>query len=289
MKAAARALATLAVLALVWLALDVEAATARLREADLALVVLAVVLHHVQIAAGAMRWRLTARTLGQPMSCGRAIRECYWAMLGNLSLPGGVLGDVARAVRSREAVGLGQAALAVALERLAGQIMLIGLLIASLALWPSEARWALLGAVGLAGGLALAAAAALGVARFGPSWAARPVVAARRCWFGRTTWRGQAATGAVATLAGVAAFVASSAAIGAPLGWTQIAVAPIAMLAMLAPFSVGGWGWREGAAAMLWPLAGHDAAAGFAASIVYGVSALAAAAAAPLLPARRVA
>ena len=39
---------------------------------------------------------------------------------------------------------------------------------------------------------------------------------------------------------------------------------------MLAPISVGGLGPREAVAAALWPLLGHDAAAGAAAALIYG-------------------
>jgi len=37
------------------------------------------------------------------------------------------------------------------------------------------------------------------------------------------------------------------------------------------PFSVAGWGYREGAAAVVFPLIGHSAALGVSASVVFGV------------------
>jgi hypothetical protein len=39
---------------------------------------------------------------------------------------------------------------------------------------------------------------------------------------------------------------------------------------MLMPLSVGGWGWREAAAAALFPLAEASAGAGVAAGLAYG-------------------
>jgi uncharacterized membrane protein len=39
---------------------------------------------------------------------------------------------------------------------------------------------------------------------------------------------------------------------------------------MLVPLSVAGWGYREGAAAAVFPLIGASAAAGVSASVVFG-------------------
>jgi uncharacterized membrane protein YbhN (UPF0104 family) len=282
MRAAARLGLAAALLAAVWLSTDVGEAPARLAQADPWLLATAVALLHAQIIAGALRWRLIAAALGLPLSRAWAIRECYWAMLANLAVPGGVLGDAARVARSRGSAGLGVAAQAVILERLSGQIALAAVLAGALALWPQARPWAL----ALLAGLVLAAGAVAVAARIGPRWWTDFATSARRAWLGGDVGARQATASVIAAVAGIAAFAACSAAVGAPLGWEQIAVAPLAMLAMLIPASVGGWGWREGAAAALWPLVGHDAAAGFAASIAYGVTALAAAAAAPLIDAR---
>ena len=47
------------------------------------------------------------------------------------------------------------------------------------------------------------------------------------------------------------------------------------LLAMAIPLGFAGWGWREGAAALAWTAAGLDPAQGVAASMLYGVLALA--------------
>lgn len=279
MKAVARWGLALGLLAAVWLMIDVGEAPARLAQADPWLLAAAVALLHAQIIAGALRWRLTAEALGLPLGRAQAIRECYWAMLVNLAVPGGVLGDAARVARTRAPAGLGAAAQAVILERLSGQIALAAVLTGALMLWPQAWPWAL----ALSAGMVLAVAAMALAARIGPPWWTDFAAGARRAWLGPRVGVRQATASVIAAVAGVAAFAACSAAVGAPLGWAQIAVAPLAMLAMLIPASVGGWGWREGAAAALWPLIGHDATAGFAASIAYGLTALAAAAAAPLI------
>ena len=77
-----------------------------------------------QTVLSAMRWRLTARQLGQTIPLTRAIGEYYLAQVVNQSLPGGVVGDAGRAVRARHQAGLRRAGAAVAIERLAGQVAL---------------------------------------------------------------------------------------------------------------------------------------------------------------------
>jgi hypothetical protein len=52
---------------------------------------------------------------------------------------------------------------------------------------------------------------------------------------------------------------------------------PLTLAAMLIPLTIAGWGLREGAAAALWPLAGIAPEAAVAASVVFGIAALAAA------------
>jgi uncharacterized membrane protein YbhN (UPF0104 family) len=58
---------------------------------------------------------------------------------------------------------------------------------------------------------------------------------------------------------------------------TLFTLIPLILTSMLIPLSVGGWGWREGAAAALFPLAGASASAGIATGIAYGATMLIAA------------
>ncbi len=55
-----------------------------------------------------------------------------------------------------------------------------------------------------------------------------------------------------------------------------VVLVPLILCAMLIPATVAGWGFREGAAAALFPLAGATATAGFAASLAFGLVILAA-------------
>ena len=80
-------------------------------------------------------------------------------------------------------------------------------------------------------------------------------------------------------LVGVSAvdFAAAAAAVGAPLSVAAtLAVVPVVLTTMLLPITVGGWGVREGAAVALLPLAGVSTSAALAASILFGLLALAA-------------
>ena len=101
----------------------------------------------VQTVLSALRWKLTARQLGIRLGAGPAIGEYYLSQVVNQSLPGGMIGDAGRAVRSRSQAGLVAAGQAVIFERLAGQIAMFATLtmafLATLAVpggfeWP---RW----------------------------------------------------------------------------------------------------------------------------------------------------
>src|SRR6185437_4029189 len=72
----------------------------------------------------AWRWRLIATGLGVGLSLPAAIAACYRAQLLNSTLPGGVLGDLHRAVRHGRLTGdLAAGLRAVAWDRVAGQLV----------------------------------------------------------------------------------------------------------------------------------------------------------------------
>ena len=74
----------------------------------------------------------------------------------------------------------------------------------------------------------------------------------------------------------IAMFMVASAAVGAPLpALAAVTAIPLGLLTMLIPATIAGWGARETAAASLWPLFGYTASDGVAASILYGLMALA--------------
>jgi uncharacterized membrane protein YbhN (UPF0104 family) len=230
----------------------------------------------------AWRWALVARGLRIRLPFAAAVADYYRALFLNAALPGGVLGDVHRAVRhGRSAGDLGRGVRAVVLERAAGQLVLTGVGIAVLLTMPSpllgEARriappagLALLGALAVTLALRMnrtparrgrALRAALGAARAG--------LLSRRSLTG-------VALSSVVVLAGhltmfvLAARVAGSAASVAVL--TPLAV--LALLAMGLPLNVAGWGPREGVTAWAFGAAGLGAGTGLGTAVVYGVLSL---------------
>ncbi|WP_138469076.1 lysylphosphatidylglycerol synthase transmembrane domain-containing protein [Poseidonocella sp. HB161398] len=219
----------------------------------------------------ALRWRIAAGALGLPLSAGGACREYFMAQFVNQTLPGGVLGDAARAQRSRQGGALLPAAQAVVLERAAGQagmaaVFGLGLMFAPHPLPPAIAAAAAVFALLLAlAGLAL-------FARRRGAWS----LAARAALVAHLP--AQAALSLAIAGLTVAGFAAAARATGTALPPAMAAlIVPAILTAMLLPASVAGWGWREGAAAALFPLAGAEPAAGIAAGIAFGLAALAAA------------
>ena len=89
----------------------------------------------------AWRWTLVARGLGVHLSLTDAISAYYRCLFLNLTLPGGVAGDVHRGVsHGRDVQDLGRALRAVVWERTAGQIVQVTLTIVVLLALASPVR-----------------------------------------------------------------------------------------------------------------------------------------------------
>ncbi|MYV40543.1 UPF0104 family protein, partial [Streptomyces sp. SID1328] len=131
-----------------------------LRRIDTATVLAALGIGAVTTVFSAWRWQLTARGLGIRLPLGAAVADYYRALFLNAALPGGVLGDVHRAVRHGQSAGdIRRAVKAVVLERVAGQLALALCGAALLLTLPSPVRDGLRTAavpVALAGAGALA-------------------------------------------------------------------------------------------------------------------------------------
>lgn len=279
--------ATLGLLALLWRVADGPETARTLATADAAWLLACLVALTLQTVLSAMRWRLTAAQLGIALTRSRALREYYLAQIVNQALPGGVLGDAARAVRSRRYAGLAASGQAVIFERLAGQIgMFLALscgFLATLAApggfeWPA---WLVPPVM-----LLVLVGAALPVAVFSasriPGRIGRDVMKLRRS-FGKALASGrvlplQVTFSLGTTLCNLAAFAFCARAIGVFLPPAIVfALVPLILFAMLIPLTISGWGVREGAAAALFPLTGATASEGFAASVTFGLMLLVAA------------
>jgi uncharacterized membrane protein YbhN (UPF0104 family) len=227
----------------------------------------------------AWRWCLVARGLGIRLSLGGAVADYYRALFLNAALPGGVVGDVHRAVRHGKDVGdVGRGVRAVVLERSAGQVVLVTVGFTVLLAYPAPL-------LARAGALPLAAAGAAGVGLVAALAFAlrrrRVVRAARsdlRMMLRRGTWPGVLLASAVVLAGHLATFVVAARAAGATAPLTRLVpLALLALLAMTLPLSVGGWGPREGVTAWAFGAVGLSAAQGLTVAIVYGLFAFVAA------------
>jgi len=230
----------------------------------------------------AWRWTIVARGLGVHLSLPAAVAAYYRSVFLNLTLPGGVAGDVHRGVsHGRDVHDVGRALRAVGWERAAGQLVQAVLTIVVLLVLPSPVRSFMPLVL-----VALAAAAIVAVlldrARVwgGHSrWArVRNAVAAdiRAGLLHRKALPAVALASAVVVLGHAVTFLvaARTAGVDAPPA-RMLPLALFAMLAMVLP-SVAGWGPREGATAWVVAAAGLGAGRGAATAVVYGVMVLAA-------------
>ncbi|MFN3689174.1 YbhN family protein [Salinarimonas sp.] len=279
-----------AAIAVILRIVDGRETLAALARADWRPLALALLLVQAQIALSALRWRLTARRLGIALPTRVAVREYYVASFLNQVLPGGVAGDAIRAVRNRETGADGEPrwraiVRSVALERAAGQTVFFATTLLGLALAPLTLARALPDRLEIAVAVPIAIAilivlALVAIARRGP----RPVRAAlanlgpdiAEAFLRRGALPVQFGLSAliVAAYLGVFALCGAALSIELPLA-VWLTIAPLVLVAMLVPVSVGGWGLREGAAAALFPLVGVDAALGLAVAILYGLTSLA--------------
>jgi uncharacterized membrane protein YbhN (UPF0104 family) len=229
----------------------------------------------------AWRWKLVARGLGVDLSLSTAVAAYYRALFLNLTLPGGVVGDVHRGVsHGREVNDVGRALRAVAWERFAGQVVQVLLTVVLLLALPSPVRSSMLLvaiALAVAAGLAVALMARARPNGAGARWARVRSAAAgdiRDGLLARRAWPSIVLTSALIVAGHALTFViaARTAGITAPLS----RMLPIALLVLAAGVlpSVGGWGPREGVTAWVFGAAGLHAARGITTAVVFGVMVL---------------
>jgi uncharacterized membrane protein YbhN (UPF0104 family) len=238
----------------------------------------------------AWRWCLVARGLGLRLSLGGAIADYYKALFLNAALPGGVLGDVNRAVEhGRDEGDVARSVRAVVLERTAGQLVLLGVGVTVLLTVPSpvltqlERHGAVVAVVAgsllLAGVLVLLACRRL---RQGGSRVAAAVrtglAEIRTGLLSRRNWPGILIASTIVLAGHLATFVVAARAAGS--GASLLRLVPLMLLALLAmslPLNVGGWGPREAVTAWAFGAAGLSAGQGLTTAVAYGVFAFVAA------------
>ncbi len=215
----------------------------------------------------AWRWRVVAAGLGLDLPLRAAVAAYYRSQFLNATLPGGVLGDVHRAVRHGRDVGdLGLGVRSVVWERCLGQAVQAVLTVAVLLALPSPMRPTAL--------VVATAAVAIGLV----------VVVVRRVprYLRRILRTGRArlsialaSTVAAAGHTAVFLIAVESTGVSAPTE-RMLPVVLVVLLASAVPTNVAGWGPREGAAAWAFGTVGLTAGQGVTAAVLYGVLALAA-------------
>jgi glycosyltransferase 2 family protein len=225
----------------------------------------------------AWRWRIVARGLGIDLPLGAAVAAYYRSLFLNVTLPGGVVGDVHRGIAHGADTGdVGRGLRAVAWERSAGQVVQIVLTVAVLLVLPSPVQGAMpLVAMALVGGAAgVALAARLRPATGRSRWARlRAAVArdVRAAFLARRAWAGIVLASVLVVAGHAVTFVIAARTAGATVPLPEML--PLALLVLLAGAlpNVGGWGPREGVTAWAFAAAGLGAAQGVATAVVYGV------------------
>jgi uncharacterized membrane protein YbhN (UPF0104 family) len=230
----------------------------------------------------AWRWTIVARGLGIRLSLPAAVAAYYRSVFLNLTLPGGVAGDVHRGVsHGRDVDDVGRALRAVAWERAAGQLVQALLTVAVLLVLPSPVRSSMpivIGAVAATTiGVVLVDRARAGGGRSRWARVRNAVVAdVRAGLLHRKALPAVVLASTVVVLGHAVTFLvaARTAGVSAPPS-RMLPLAMLAMLAMVLP-SVAGWGPREGATAWVFAAAGLGADRGAATAVAYGVMVLAA-------------
>jgi uncharacterized membrane protein YbhN (UPF0104 family) len=228
----------------------------------------------------AWRWKTVAGGLGVELGLPAAVAAYYRSQFLNVTLPGGIVGDVHRGVsHGRDLGDVGRGLRAVVWERSAGQVVQVVVTVVVLLALPStvHSSMPLVAIV-----LVLAAVGIVLVARARPAgdrsaWARmRGAVArdVRDALLGGRAWLGIALASAVVVAGHALTFLIAARTAGAtaPLS-TMLPIALLAMMAMVLP-SAAGWGPREGVAAWAFGAAGLGAQRGVTTAVVYGVMVL---------------
>lgn len=232
-----------------------------------------------QVALSAWRWRYTVERLGLPLAYPVAVREYYLATFLNQVLPGGVLGDVNRAWRHGSDAGERLSAVhGVAIERLSGQLVL-GLVVALSVAWLVSSghltvgpwdggQWLVIVAVVVVLGAWLAVKTAIA------SYLQRLRHDLYLSLLNRTVLPVQLGSSLLVLASYLGVFLCLAWGAGyldsVESGAVIAGLGSILLLSMVIPLTVAGWGIREGAAAVLWPMVGLPAEQGVALSVGYG-------------------
>ena len=234
----------------------------------------ALALTAIATAAAAWRWCVIANRVGVDLTWRIAFGKYYQSQFLNTVIPGGVVGDVHRAVGDGLTVAdIACSARAVVLDRTVGQAVQVYLSLAVFAVVGTQFQGYLASAVVIGLGLV-----AIGLAVVAASSArARGVMLREARQIREALGSARASVQVVlASLVVIACHMGTFAVATATVGVTvtpagMLVLALVVLLGASIPLNVGGWGPREGVAGWAFAVAGLGAAAGVAASTLFGV------------------
>lgn len=225
----------------------------------------------------AWRWKIVARALGVELSFPAAAAAYYRSQFLNVTLPGGIVGDVHRGVtHGRDVRDVGVGLRAVVWERSVGQFVQAILTVVALLVLPSPVRSSM-PFVGAGVGIALLAFVLLVRARPPDGWSvvARVRTAVTRdirdALLARGAWPAIVLTSTLVVVGHAITFMIAARTAGATAPPSvMLPLALLAMTGMVLP-SAAGWGPREGVTAWVFGTAGLGAQRGVTTAVVYGV------------------
>jgi uncharacterized membrane protein YbhN (UPF0104 family) len=228
----------------------------------------------------AWRWKLVAGGLGVDLSLRAAVAAYYRSQFLNVTLPGGIVGDVHRGIsHGRDVSDVSRALRAVAWERAAGQLVQGVVTVAVLVALPSpvQASMPLVAIALVVGGLGVVLVARIRPGGGRSAWARARHAAAgdiRAGLLARSAWPRIVLASAIVVGGHAVTFLIAARTAGTTAPASEmLPIALLVMLAMVAP-NVGGWGPREGVTAWAFGAAGLGAQRGVTAAVVYGVMVL---------------
>ena len=254
-----------------------------IRSLDAATVIVAMLVNVAATVCCAWRWHLVAQGLGFDLPKRQAFSAYYRSQFINATLPGGVVGDVERAVRhGRDAGSLSGGMRAVGWERGVGLVVQLGLTALLLLVLPSPVRPSATAVVIAVLVIALVVAAGAAVVRYTRSDAVRPgsrrerilgtaVADVRDGVLARGHWWLLVLLSAAVLAAHLTIFLLAAHAAGGVSPATAVPLGLVVLAASTIPLSFAGWGPREGVAAWVFAAAGLGAATGVTVSAAYGV------------------
>jgi uncharacterized membrane protein YbhN (UPF0104 family) len=263
----------LAVLAAVVWRVGAEPFVRGLLAVDLRAVIVVAGLTALATVAASWRWRVIANRLGARISLPRAVAMYYRSQFLNTVLPGGVLGDVHRALAHGSTSGdVARASRAVAIERTAGQVVQVAITLVVVAFVGAEFAGQVLLVV-IVFLVAIAVACTIAAASTRLRAVLRRELSELRAGIGSRPALAQVCAASVVVVAcHVTAFEIAVVSVGAHAPALQLAsLALVVLLGASIPLNVGGWGPREGVAGWAFATAGLGSAPGVAASTTFGV------------------